>query len=92
METGLLDSASEGKGNKQLMIWRIVSLILLVSLITIVILYVLGIRWKEKEEKMEPDSILNLWNKGSTIFSKLVPYMNEITNKDTKISIYKSMI
>ena len=41
---------------------------------------------------MEPDSILNLWNKGSTIFSKLVPYMNEITNKDTKISIYKSMI
>ena len=88
METGLLDSASEGKGNKQLMIWRIVSLILLVSLITIVILYVLGVRWKEKE----PDSILNLWNKGSTIFSKLVPYMNEITNKDTKISIYKSMI
>lgn len=88
METGLLDSASEGKGNKQLMIWRIVSLILLVSLITIVILYVLGVRWKEKE----PDSILNLWNKGSTIFSKLVPYMNEITNKDTKISIYKSII
>ena len=88
METGLLDSASEGKGNKQLMIWRIVSLILLASLITIVILYVLGVRWKEKE----PDSILNLWNKGSTIFSKLVPYMNEITNKDTKISIYKSMI
>ena len=88
METGLLDSASEGKGNKQLMIWRIVSLILLASLITIVILYVLGVRWKEKE----PDSILNLWNKGSTIFSKLVPYMNEITNKDTKISIYKSII
>ena len=56
METGLLDSASEGKGNKQLMIWRIVSLILLVSLITIVILYVLGVRLKEKE----PDSILNL--------------------------------
>ena len=51
METGLLDSASEGKGNKQLMIWRIVSLILLVSLITIVILYALGEDGKKKKKK-----------------------------------------
>lgn len=86
-ETGLLDSINTEGGNKQLIIWRVISLILLTSLVTVGVLYALGVGWKEeneeKKDEINPDKILSLWNKNSNIYTKLVPYMNDITDKDS---------
>ena len=77
------------KKQKTIMIWRIISLFLLIILVVIVILYALGIGWKQKEEdkKDEGDnyeSILSLWQPGSTVITKLIPYIKSITNKNNQ--------
>ena len=77
------------KKQKIIMIWRIISLFLLIILVVIVILYALGIGWKQKEEdkKDEGDnyeSILSLWQPGSTVITKLIPYIKSITNKNNQ--------
>ena len=77
----------------KLIIWKIIALFLLVSLIVIIVLYSCGVGWKDKKDNKEnvpdnPDykSILTLWEPESTIIKKLVPYINEITNKNIEIS------
>ena len=77
------------KKQKIIMIWRIISLFLLIILAVIVILYALGIGWKQKEEdkKDEGDnyeSILSLWQPGSTVITKLIPYIKSITNQNNQ--------
>ena len=72
--------------NKTLIIWRVISIFLLVSLITIVILYALGIGWKDKDKDKDKkentsDSILSLWKEDSEPRKKLVDYVNTITSK-----------
>ena len=73
--------------NKTLIIWRVISIFLLVSLITIVILYALGIGWKDKDKNKNTsdsntsDSILSLWKEDSEPRKKLVDYVNTITSK-----------
>ena len=70
----------------KLIIWKIIALFLLVSLIVIIVLYSCGVGWKDKKNVPDnPDykSILTLWEPESTIIKKLVPYINEITNKNS---------
>ena len=90
MEEDLLNLDNSSK--KQLIIWRVVSLILLVFLVTVGILYALGVGWKkdeEKENKQEQkggndESILTLWTQNSTIFTKLVPYIKKVTDNNNQ--------
>ena len=79
----LLALSIDEKNKKKLMIWRILSIILFACLVTIVILYALGVGWKKKEEK-DFDSILSLWESGSTVITKLIPYIKSITDKNNK--------
>jgi len=76
------------KKQKTIMIWRIISLFLLIILAVIVILYALGIGWKQKEDKKDEgdnyESILSLWQPGSTVITKLIPYIKSITNKNNQ--------
>ena len=76
------------KKQKIIMIWRIISLFLLIILAVIVILYALGIGWKQKEDKKDEgdnyESILSLWQPGSTVITKLIPYIKSITNKNNQ--------
>ena len=43
MEDGLIDPSTQ----KKLIIWRIISIILIIFLVTIAILYALGVGWKK---------------------------------------------
>lgn len=76
------------KKQKTIMIWRTISLFLLIILAVIVILYALGIGWKQKEDKKDEgdnyESILSLWQPGSTVITKLIPYIKSITNKNNQ--------
>ena len=70
----------------KLIIWKIIALFLLVCLIVIIVLYSCGVGWKDKKNVLDnPDykSILTLWEPESSIIKKLVPYINEITNKNS---------
>jgi len=77
-----------GNSNK-LLIWKIIALILLVFLITIIILYSLGVGWKNGDDDKDKstvdnsESILTLWESESSIIQKLVPYIKSITDKNS---------
>ena len=77
-----------GNSNK-LLIWKIIALILLVCLITIIILYSLGVGWKDDDDDDDKstvnnsESILTLWESESSIIQKLVPYIKSITDKNS---------
>ena len=86
-------SLSVDQTRKKITIWRIISLSLLVCLVTIIILYALGVGWKkeekkknkeEKEEEKDYESILSLWQPGSAVFTKLIPYIKKIIDVNSK--------
>ena len=71
--------------DKKIIRWRIISICLLILLTVIVILYALGIGWRKDEKDEEEsnfESILSLWQKDSTVITKLIPYMKTITDKN----------
>ena len=83
MEDGLIDPSTQ----KKLIIWRIISIILIIFLVTIVTLYAFGVGWKKSEEETEeidPNQILNLWNSNSPIFERLVPYVKNVIDENNK--------
>ena len=83
MEDGLIDPSTQ----KKLIIWRIISIILIIFLITIATLYAFGVGWKKSEEEIEeidPNQILNLWNSKSPIFERLVPYVKNVIDENNK--------
>ena len=83
MEDGLIDPSTQ----KKLIIWRIISIILIIFFIPIVTLYALGVGWKKSEEEIEeidPNQILNLWNSKSPIFERLVPYVKNVIDENNK--------
>ncbi len=67
--------------NKKVIIWRVISLILFIFLVTVVVLYALGIGYKKYGNF---ESELTLWNSNSAIYTKLVPYIRDITDKSNK--------
>ena len=78
--------------NKKVIIWRVISLILFIFLVTVGVLYALGIGYK-KYGNLESE--LTLWNSNSAIYTKLVPYIRDITDKSTskiKTKLLKSFI
>ena len=86
-------SLSVDQTRKKITIWRIISLSLLVCLVTIIILYALGVGWKKEEEKKNKEekkeekdyeSILSLWQPGSAVFTKLIPYIKNIIDLNSK--------
>jgi len=78
------------KAKKQILIWRILTIFFLIVIITLAILYGLGVGWKEekKEEKEETpqeipkESLLTLWKEGAESKKKLIEYMKTITDKN----------
>ena len=78
MDDKLLDVGTVQK--KQVLIWRIVSLILLIILITIVFLYAFGVGWKKRGYF---ESEITLWNENSPIQKKLFPYVRSIKDEST---------
>ena len=79
MDDKLLDVGAVQK--KQVLIWRIVSLILLIILITIVFLYAFGVGWKKRGYF---ESEITLWNENSPIQKKLFPYVRSIKDESSK--------
>ena len=83
--------SAEPVQKKQVLIWRIVSLILLIFLVTVVVLYACGVGWKKKEEEKEPkkeeggyyESEITLWNESSPIHTKLFPYIRDIKDENS---------
>ena len=67
--------------NKKVIIWRVISLILFIFLVTVGVLYALGIGYKKYGNF---ESELTLWNSNSAIYTKLVPYIRNITDKSNK--------
>ena len=67
------------KAKKQILIWRILTIFFLIVIITLAILYGLGVGWKEekKEEKEETpqeipkESLLTLWKEGAESKKKI---------------------
>lgn len=84
MENEGLLNLEIGQKPKVLIIWKVITLILAVCLITIIILYALGVGWKEKKEEEEEDyeSILTLWNEKSSVIEKLIPYVKSISDEN----------
>ena len=64
----LLSEFSEKPKGK---VWMVLSIFLLIALITIVILYALGVGWKEKKEEENFESILSLWEENSSLKKQL---------------------
>ena len=77
-----LISNIDQREKKQVLIWRIVSLILLIFLVTIVVLYACGVGWKKKSGYFESE--ITLWNENSPIQTKLFPYVRSIKNESSK--------
>ena len=77
----LLSEFSEKPKGK---VWLVLSIFLLIALITIVILYALGVGWKEKKEEENFESILSLWEENSSLKKQLIPYLKKVTDKNNK--------
>ena len=80
----LLEEKKEKK-NKNIIIWRVLSIFFFILFMTILVLYILGVGWKEDENKDEknnsPEKLLSLWNPNSESLEKLINYVTTITDK-----------
>ena len=71
MEENLLENLLIDDGKKKLLTWRILTVVLLIIVVTLTVLYSLGVGWKEEktdnnEQKDNPkESILTLWKENS---------------------------
>jgi phosphoglycolate phosphatase-like HAD superfamily hydrolase len=80
----LLEEKKEKK-NKNIIIWRVLSIFFFILFMTILVLYILGVGWKENKNKDEknnsPEKLLSLWNPNSESRKKLINYVTTITDK-----------
>ena len=80
----LLEEKKEKK-NKNIIIWRVLSIFFFILFMTILVLYILGVGWKENKNKDEknnsPEKLLSLWNPNSESREKLINYVTTITDK-----------
>ena len=79
------NSLLEKKKNKNIIIWRVLSIFFFILFMTILVLYILGVGWKENKNKDEknnsPEKLLSLWNPNSESREKLINYVTTITDK-----------
>ena len=80
----LLEEKKEKK-NKNIIIWRVLSIFFFILFMTILVLYILGVGWKENknndEKNNSPEKLLSLWNPNSESREKLINYVTTITDK-----------
>ena len=80
----LLEEKKEKK-NKNIIIWRVLSIFFFILFMTILVLYILGVGWKENknndEKNNSPENLLSLWNPNSESREKLINYVTTITDK-----------
>jgi phosphoglycolate phosphatase-like HAD superfamily hydrolase len=80
----LLEEKKEKK-NKNIIIWRVLSIFFFILFMTILVLYILGVGWKENKNKDEknnsPEKLLSLWNPNSESREKLINYVTTIADK-----------
>ena len=85
MEKFSLLEEKEKKKNKNIIIWRVLSIFFFILFMTILVLYILGVGWKENKNKDEknnsPEKLLSLWNPNSESREKLINYVTTITDK-----------
>ena len=71
----LLEEKKEKK-NKNIIIWRVLSIFFFILFMTILVLYILGVGWKENknndEKNNSPEKLLSLWNPNSESREKLI--------------------
>ena len=85
MDNDSLIEKKKKKKNKNIIIWRVLSIFFFILFMTILVLYILGVGWKENENKDEknnsPEKLLSLWNPNSESREKLINYVTTITDK-----------
>ena len=69
------------KAAKQMKIWRIVAVIALCALLTVSILYALGVGYRPSSPVGDTDKALSLWNDGSGAKQKLIDFVNTVTKE-----------
>ena len=69
------------KTNKQLKIWRIVAIIALCALLTVSILYAVGVGYKSSTTSTDGNKALSLWNDGTGAKKSLVDYVSSVTKE-----------
>ena len=85
MDNDSLIEKKKKKKNKNIIIWRVLSIFFFILFMTILVLYILGVGWKENKNKDEknnsPEKLLSLWNPNSESREKLINYVTTITDK-----------
>ncbi len=67
---------------KQLKIWRIVAVVSLCALLTVSILYAVGMGWiRPRSASVDGGGVLSLWNDGSGAKAKLIDYVDSVTKE-----------
>ena len=82
MEDPLLNI--DGSQKRKVFIWRLNSFLLFFILILLIILYTLGVGWKTKIEDKNNEYEFTLWNPNSSIYTKLIPYIKNVTDENSQ--------
>ena len=70
--------------NKQLKIWRIVAIAAVCVLLTVSLLYALGVGYKTSSPATDGNKALSLWNDGTGVKKSLTDYVNAVTKEGSK--------
>lgn len=69
------------KTTRELRVWRIVAVILLCALITVSVLYAVGVGYKSSAPLADESEALSLWNDGTGAKKSLTDYVNAVTKE-----------
>ena len=69
------------KTAKQMKFWKIVAIVALCALLTVSILYALGVGYKSSSPVKDTGTPLSLWNDGSGAKQSLIDYVSAVTKK-----------
>ena len=82
MEDPLLNI--DGSQKRKICIWRLISFLLFFVLIILIILYALRVGWKTNIEDKNNEYEFILWNQNSAIYTKLIPYIKNVTDENSQ--------
>ena len=73
------------KTNKQVKTWRCIAIVALCALVTVSVLYALGVGWKQAElPAVDGKEMLSLWTDSASAKKQLIEYMNAVTDERGK--------
>ena len=73
--------SEHGKAEKQLKIWRIIAILSICALLTVSILYVIGVGYKKASPSVDGAKVLSLWNEGTGVKNSLIDYVSIVTKE-----------